>query len=138
MYLFDTNIISELRKAKNNRANPNVLNWINTQNPNDFYTSKIVIMELKIGALLKQNKDPIQCQNLQNWINHTVLPSFGNRILAIDDKVLDICASLHIPNPRPQHDALIASTAIAYDLTLVTRNLADFEGMPVKLLNPFS
>ena len=66
MHLFDTNIISELRKVKNNRANINVVNWANKQNPKHFYTSKIVIMELKIGALLKQNKDPIQFQNLQD------------------------------------------------------------------------
>lgn len=138
MYLFDTNIISELRKIKNNRADKNVLNWVNAQNHTQFYTSKIVIMELRIGALLRQQKDPTQSHNLQNWITNNVIPSFGERILAIDDNILEICATLHVPNPRSQHDALIASTAIAYNLILVTRNLDDFVNMPVQLINPFT
>lgn len=141
MYLLDTNVLSELKKAKNNRANPNVMRWANTQSPDDFYTSKIVILELTIGALRKQKSDSAQAQNLKNWINHSVIPSFGEygkRILAVNDNVLHICANLHAIQPRPQHDALIASTAIAYDLILVTRNLSDFQEMGVKLFNPFA
>lgn len=143
MYLLDTNIISELKKIQNNRINPNVLNWFNHQNPQKFYTSSIVIMELKIGALLRQKKDETAYQNLMNWIDYTVIPAFNGQILPIDDAVLAVCANLHVPNPRGQHDALIGATAISCNMTVVTRNVSDFDGMSVNgailpIINPFN
>ena len=66
-----------------------------------------------------------------------MLPTFLGWILAIDSAVAQRCAALHVPNPRSDRDALIAATALVHGLTVVTRNVADFEGMGVDVLNPW-
>ena len=136
MYLLDTNVVSEFRKIHKGKGNQNVSNWAKQIAPDSTFINEIVLIELHIGILLKQRKDPKQAKMLQDWYDDWVLPTFKHRILALGST--DICASLHVPNPRPQHDALIASTAIAHDLILVTRNLSDFHHMNVKLFNPFA
>ena len=70
-------------------------------------------------------------------MNRHVLPTFSGRILAIDTTVAQRCAALHVPNPRSDRDALIAATALVHGLTVATRNVADFEGMGVDVLNPW-
>lgn len=137
MYLLDTNVISEMRKIPKGRANTNVANWFKTTKPSQLYTSIVVMMELQRGMLLKKRKDPVQGENLAQWLVHSVRPTFANHILYITDDISDICSTLHVPNPCPENDAWIASTTIAHDLILVTRNVKDFQNMPVKLFNPF-
>ena len=66
-----------------------------------------------------------------------MLPAFAGRILAIDTAVAQRCARLHVPDPKPERDALIAATALAHRMTVVTRNVDDFESMGVDLLNPW-
>lgn len=137
MYLLDTNVISEMRKIPKGKANPNVANWFKTTKPSQLYTSIVVMMELQRGMLLKKRKDTIQSKNLEIWLKMSVKYTFAQHILYITDEISDICADLHVPNPRPENDAWIASTAIAHELILVTRNVGDFQNMPVRLLNPF-
>lgn len=137
MYLLDTNAISELRKAKNRKAHPNFMAWLATVNPQALYINSIVMMELEKGILLKYRKDPFQAKILENWLNYVVVPEFKDRTFIIDNAIAKVCATLHIPDKKADNDAWIGATAIAYDLTLVTRNVDDFADIPVKILNPF-
>jgi predicted nucleic acid-binding protein len=135
MYILDTNVVSELRKAK--KADQNVTKWAQPLPSATFYISVISLLELEIGILLMERRDKEQGAVLRAWMNRHVLPTFSGRILAIDTTVAQRCAALHVPNPRSDRDALIAATAIVHGLTVATRNVADFEGMGVDVLNPW-
>lgn len=138
MFLLDTNVISEMRKIEQHKADLNVVNWVKGLGFSQVYLSAIVIGEIKQGILLKRHKnDFVQADILEHWFNHWLLVHFADRILPVDSKVAQIYANLNVPNPKSANDAYIASTAIAYDLTLATRNIKDFDGMPVKIVNPF-
>ncbi len=137
MYLLDTNVISETRKVNTGRANSGVAHWTAKISEQDMFVSVITLMEIEQGILQLKRKDTAQAGLLRNWFENIVKPSFDNRILDIDRHVALLCASLHVPDKRSANDALIASTAIIHDLTLVTRNTVDFVNMPVRLLNPF-
>jgi predicted nucleic acid-binding protein len=135
MYILDTNVVSELRKAK--KANQNVMKWAQLLPAATLYISVISLLELEIGILLLERRDKEQGGILRAWMNRHVLPTFSGRILAIDTTVAQRCAALHVPNPRSDRDALIAATALVHGLTVATRNVADFEGMGVAVLNPW-
>lgn len=135
MYILDTNVVSELRKAK--KADQNVTKWAQPLPSATLYISVISLLELEIGILLMERRDKEQGAILRAWINRHVLPTFSGRILAIDTTVAQRCAALHVPNPRSDRDALIAATALVHGLTVATRNVADFEGMGVDVLNPW-
>jgi len=135
MFLLDTNVISELRRP--DKADRNVLAWANAVPAANFFMSVISILEIELGARLIERKDAAQGAVLRAWINDHVLPRFDGRILAIDTPVAQRCAQLHVPNPRAERDALIAATALVHGLTVVTRNVGDFEATGVPLLNPW-
>lgn len=135
MYILDTNVVSELRKAK--KADQNVTKWAQPLPSATLYISVISLLELEIGILLMERRDKEQGAILRVWMNRHVLPTFSGRILAIDTTVAQRCAALHVPNPRSDRDALIAATALVHGLTVATRNVADFEGMGVDVLNPW-
>lgn len=135
MYILDTNVVSELRKAK--KADQNVTKWAQPLASATLYISVISLLELEIGILLVERRDKHQGAILRAWMDRHVLPTFSGRILAIDTTVAQRCAALHVPNPRSDRDALIAATALVHGLTVATRNVADFEGMGVGVLNPW-
>lgn len=137
MYLLDTNVVSELRKAKSGKANSGVLAWASTVSANSLYLSVITILELEVGTLLVERRDHAQGQMFRDWLNDYVLPVFSNRILPIDIAVAQQFAKLHVPQPRGDRDALIAATALTHRMTVVTRNVSDFAPMGVALNNPF-
>lgn len=137
MYLLDNNVISEMRKTKTGKANKGVVDWVKDKPLTQLYTCEIVIMELVRGIAQKQRKDPEQAYHLQAWYDNFVLTSFAGRILTIDRQASLICASFHVPNPRPENDCWIASIAKAHNLILVTRNVDDFKGLPITVINPF-
>jgi toxin FitB len=89
-------------------------------------------------VLLMERRDPALGALLRSWMNGQVLPGFEGRILPVDAPVALRCASLHVPNPGPERDMLIAATALVHGLTVVTRNVADFEVSKVGLLNPWA
>lgn len=137
MYLLDTNVVSELRKCSTGKGNASVSNWARTVAPNELYLSAITILEIEMGILLKQRKDPKQGAILRQWMNQKMLPAFEGRILPLDTTIALACAQLHIPDPKSERDAMIAATAITHQLTVVTRNIDDFKHTGVKLLNPW-
>jgi predicted nucleic acid-binding protein len=135
VYILDTIVVSELRKAK--KANQNVTKWAQPLPSATLYISVISILELEIGILLVERRDKEQGAILRDWMARHVLPTFSGRILAIDTAVAQRCATLHVPDPRSDRDALIAATALVHGLTVATRNVADFEGMGASVLNPW-
>ena len=135
MYILDTNVVSELRKAK--KAHQNVKKWAQPLPSASLYISVISVLELEIGILLIERRDKEQGAILRAWMDRHVLPTFSGRVLAIDTTVAQRCAMLHVPDPRSDRDALIAATALVHGLTVVTRNVADFEPMEVGVLNPW-
>ena len=135
MFLLDTNVISELRRPE--RADSNVVAWAGANSAVSFFLSAISILEIELGALLIARRDVAQGAVLRTWIDDQILPRFEGRILAVDTAVAQRCARLHVPDPRSERDALIAATAMVHGLTVVTRDVADFEPMGVALLNPW-
>lgn len=138
MYLLDTNVVSELRKAKTGKVNRNVKAWAKTVSASTLYLSVISILELEIGILLVEHRDHPQGAILRAWMAEHVLPTFAGRILAIDTPVAQKCAALHVPSPRSDRDALIAATAMVHGMTVVSRNVSNFEPTGVAFLDPWS
>jgi len=138
MLLLDTNVVSELRKTANNRADPAVAAWAARQDPESTFLSAITIFEIEQGVLRMERRDRGQGAALRRWFEARVLPGFDGRILPFDTPVARRCAALHVPDPKPERDAMIAATALVHGLTLATRNVADFQAMGAKLVDPWA
>ncbi|MDE5441841.1 PIN domain-containing protein [Bradyrhizobium sp. CSA207] len=134
-FLLDTNVISEIRKRE--RADPNVIRWVNQTPVEDIGTSVLVLAEIRRGIELKRRNDPQQAKSLDRWFAQ-MRTRLADRVLPIDETVAETWALLGIPNPLPLIDSLLAATAKVHGLTLVTRNVADIAAAGVSLLDPFS
>ena len=137
MYLLDTNVVSELRKVKSGRADPNVTRWAGRVLTPELYLSVVTVQELEHGVLLKERRDATQGALLRTWLDAQVIPAFAGRLLPVTVPIARQCAALNVPDPRPQRDGLIAATALVHGLTMVTRNVRDFQGTGVTLLDPW-
>jgi len=137
MYVLDTNVVTELRKVRMGKADPNVASWTEGVDAADLFVSAITIMELELGVLSIERKDANQGAMLRAWLEHQVLPEFSARTLPINSAVALRCARLHVPDKRGKNDALIAATALVHGMTVVTRNVADFQSTGVTILNPW-
>jgi toxin FitB len=137
MYLVDTNVISELRKLGAGKADAGVVAWLAGVDAASLYVSAITILELERGILRLERRDARQGALLRTWMDEYVLPEFAARVLPVDTAVARRCARLQVPDPRPDADALIAATAMAHGLALVTRNVTDFQPFGIDVINPF-
>ena len=137
MYILDTNVISELRKAKSNKANKNVVKWAISVPISQLFLSVISVMELEMGVLLIERKDKRQGVVLRDWLDNHVLNTFKDKIIPIDTFVAQTCAKLHVPDPRSDRDALIAASGLVHNMTVITRNTHDFKHTKVKFFNPW-
>lgn len=137
MYLIDTNVVSEGRKTA--KANPGVAHFFKqvTAAGTPVYLSAVSVGELRRGVeLIRHRGDADQAKLLEAWLT-IVLEEFGENILPFDAEAAQVWGRLSVPNPQHQLDKQIAAIALVNDLTVVTRNTADFEGTSVKLENPF-
>ncbi|MDR6672201.1 type II toxin-antitoxin system VapC family toxin [Xanthomonas sp. 1678] len=135
MYVLDTNVLSELRKVRLGRADANVAAWAESVDAADLFISAITVMELELGVLSIERKDATQGAMLRSWLEQHVLPEFSGRTLPIDTAVAQRCARLHVPDKRGERDALIAATALVHGMSVVTRNVSDFEPAGVPIVN---
>jgi len=136
-YLLDTCVISELVSKK---PNSKVVEFVDTLDNDDVYLSVITIGEITQGIeKLPKSK---RKQELHNWLQEDLLVRFSGRIIPIDNDVMtewgSLAARLELVGTLiPAIDSLIAATALTYTLALVTRNVSDFEGSGVEILNPW-
>jgi predicted nucleic acid-binding protein len=137
-FLIDTNVLSEYNRPGD--PNPGVKRWLETTNRQSQYVSVITLAEIQKGIeLLASGRRRTQ---LENWLADDLETWFSGRILPVDRAVAKCWASLvaqasRIGRPVPTVDSLIAATAIQRDLTIVTRNVRDFDQLGVELLNPW-
>ena len=137
MYVLDTNVVAELRKAKSGKADPKVTAWAQSVAASSLFLSTMTVLEMEIGTLLIERRDAVQGAVLRAWLDRYVLSAFSGRILDIDTAVATRCGKLHVPDPKAERDALIAATALVHGMTVVTRNIHDFEPTGVEILNPW-
>ena len=132
MYLLDTNVVSELRKPRPHGA---VVAWLQSTADADLHLSAVTLGEIQAGVELTRERDAAKASEIEAWAD---LVAASYSVLAMDGETFRVWARLmHRKSDTFYEDAMIAATAIVHDLTIVTRNVADFARFDVKLLNPF-
>jgi toxin FitB len=139
MFLLDTNVVSELRKARAGKANSGVVDWAAGVPVALMFISAISLHELEHGVLLAERRDLVRGAVLRAWLDDRVVPAFAHRILPVDTETALRSAALHMPNPAPFRDAFIAATALGHGMTVVTRDNKDFDRFEnLVVLNPWT
>jgi predicted nucleic acid-binding protein len=139
MFVLDTNVVSELRKAKAGKANEGVVDWAQSVPPALMFLSVISLQELEHGVLLAERRDPSKGKVLRDWLDGSVVPTFAERMVPVDAPVAIQAAALHVPGPAPDRDALIGASALVHGMAVVTRNVTDFEHFAgVEVIDPWT
>ena len=136
MFLLDTNVVSEVRKGR--RSDPSVSNWYTGVGESQLFISSLTIGEIRRGIeLARRRGDVDQAKTLETWLQ-MVVEEFSGQILSVDAQVADTWGRISAPRPVPVVDGLLAATAVVHDMTLVTRNVSDVEGLGARVLDPFN
>ncbi len=133
-YLLDTNVLSETRRKK---ADSGVISFLESAETTSLYMSVLTIGEFRKGVIAKKREDVDAAARLSSWIDGLEL-SFADRIVGIDVAIAKLWGEWSGERPRSVVDTLLAATAAVGKLTLVSRNVRDMQGLPVKVLNPWS
>lgn len=134
--LLDTNVVSELRKGR--RCDPAVAAWQSAIDLHAQFLSVVTLLELRLGIALRARRDEAAGDLLLDWYEKAVKPTFAGRTLAVDERIAERCALLHVPVTKPYRDSLIAATAAQHGLIVATRNVADFRSLGVEVVNPWA
>jgi predicted nucleic acid-binding protein len=134
MFLIDTVTLSELRKRE---RDPMVVKWFERQRANDLFLSVISIGEIERGIARQRATDPSFAMALAEWLDR-ILSLYGDRIMPFDLRAARRWGALSATLGNDSVDLMIAATALENGLTVVTRNVSDFEPTEVAVLNPFS
>lgn len=137
MFVLDTNVVSEFRRIRSGKADERVAAWAASVDEELLFLSSITIHELEVGVLRAERRDAAQGRILRSWVHQGVIANFKGRILPIDIAVGLKSAEFQVPNTQLFRDSLIAATALVHNMTVVTRNISDFERTGVRLLNPW-
>lgn len=133
MYLLDTNVVSELRKPK---PHGGVVEWLHSANDSDLYLSAVTLGEIQAGIEITREQDPAKAAELEAWLE---LVAASYNVLPMDAETFRAWARLmHRRSNTLYEDAMIAATAQVHDLTVITRNIPDFNNLGVQILNPFA
>lgn len=132
MYLLDTNVVSELRRAKPHGA---VLAWLEAADEASLFVSAVTIGEIQAGIEKTRESDPAKAAEIERWLEQLTLSS---NVLPMDAAAFREWGRLtHRKSDTLLEDAMIAATARLHKLVVVTRNVADFKALAVKTLDPF-
>ena len=137
MYLLDTPVVSELRKARSGKADPGVVNWASGVARQNMYISALSLLELESGIAGVERRDRPAAEVLRCWLDDQVVPAFEGRVLAIDAAVVKKRAALPFSDPKTDRAALLVATALAHGLTLVTRHVSTYRFGRVKVFSPW-
>ena len=138
MYLVDTDVISEARKATGSNAGVRAFFAAARRDDHRLFISVVTVGELRQGVeRIRHRGDIAQATRLERWLGQ-VTSEFGDSVLSIDEEIAQIWGRLRVPNSENPLDKQIAATALIYDLTVVTRNSAHYLATGVRLLNPFT
>lgn len=134
-FVLDTNVVSAIRVRG---RNPKVERWTAGVPVNALYVSALTIAEIERGVVAKERTDAAQGETLRRWFEGNLLPAFAGRVLPFDVTAARILATYRVPEHAPLDDALIAATAQAAGMTVVSRNTKHFRPLGVPCVNPWS
>lgn len=132
-FLLDTNVLSEVRKP---RPHPSVAAWFARVRAEDLFLSVLVVGEIQQGVARLRSRDPARAATYETWLRR-LRQEYSDRLLPVTEAVALEWGAFDAGQPLPAVDGLLAATAKVHDLTLVTRNVADFERTGIALFDPF-
>jgi predicted nucleic acid-binding protein len=135
MYLLDTSVLSALTNPSEDDAK--LVKWAAQQQVFNLYISFISVLELELAILQKRKTNASEGELLNTWLQQQVLQGFKGRIVAFDGEMAECCDAVQAPNPKSERDVVIKATCILNNMSLVTRNPANYKHIKIHTINPW-